>query len=76
MHVTGFDHSLPSGHTLRALVVALALACVWRAGRLAFLWAATVPVSLVVTGDHVPTDVLAAALLFVAAAAALRHVRE
>ncbi|HEY6961518.1 MAG TPA: phosphatase PAP2 family protein [Gaiellaceae bacterium] len=72
VHVTGFDHSLPSGHTLRSLVVALALASISRRGRLAFVWAVTVPVSLVVTGDHVPTDVVAAALLFVAAAAALR----
>jgi membrane-associated phospholipid phosphatase len=59
LHVSGFDQSLPSGHTIRSLVVAGALACAWRHGRLAFLWAAGIPFALVVLGHHTPTDVVA-----------------
>ncbi|HVU78231.1 MAG TPA: phosphatase PAP2 family protein [Gaiellaceae bacterium] len=70
-HVTGFDHSLPSGHTMRSLVVAWALAALWRRGRLAYAWALTVPFALVVLGDHVPTDVVAGLLVFVALALAV-----
>jgi membrane-associated phospholipid phosphatase len=62
VHVTGFDHSLPSGHTMRACVVAASLAAAWRGGRYAWLWAALVPVALVVSGDHTPTDVVAGLL--------------
>jgi membrane-associated phospholipid phosphatase len=70
-HVTGFDHSLPSGHTMRSLVVAYALAALWRRGRFAYAWALTVPFALVVTGDHVPTDVVAGILAFAALAVAV-----
>lgn len=63
-HVTGFDHSLPSGHTMRALVVAYALAALGRRGRLAYAWALSVPFALVALGDHVPTDVVAGLLAF------------
>lgn len=59
VHVSGFDHSLPSGHTIRSLVVAGALAWAWRRGRLAFVWAAGVPFALVALGHHTPTDVVA-----------------
>jgi membrane-associated phospholipid phosphatase len=61
-HVTGFDHSLPSGHTMRSLVVAYSLAALWRRGRYAYAWALTVPVALVALGDHTPTDVVAGLL--------------
>jgi membrane-associated phospholipid phosphatase len=70
VHVTGFDHSLPSGHTMRAFVLATALAWTVRRGRLAYVWAATVPVALVVAGDHVPTDVVAGTAAFLALIAA------
>ena len=70
-HITGFDHSLPSGHTMRSLVVAWSLAALWRRGRLAYAWALTVPFALVVTGDHTPTDVVAGALAFAGLALAL-----
>ena len=43
-HVSAFDTSLPSGHTIRALILAGAVAAAWRSGRLAYVWAATVPV--------------------------------
>jgi membrane-associated phospholipid phosphatase len=57
--VPGFESSLPSGHTIRALVVAAVVAATWRRGRLAYIWAALVPVALVLLGAHVPTDVVA-----------------
>jgi membrane-associated phospholipid phosphatase len=67
-HVTGFDQSLPSGHTIRSLVVAGALAWAWRRGRLAFAWAAGVPFALVALGHHTPTDVVAGVFVAVAVA--------
>jgi membrane-associated phospholipid phosphatase len=66
VHLTAFDQSLPSGHTLRSLVAAAALAYTWRRGRLALLWAATVVVILVPLGWHTPTDVAAGVFAFVA----------
>jgi membrane-associated phospholipid phosphatase len=68
LHVAWFDTSLPSGHTIRAFVVAGALASASRLARVAFVWAATVPIALVVMGAHTPTDVIAG--IFVAAALA------
>lgn len=73
VHVSGLDHSLPSGHTLRSLVVATALAATWRAGRPALLWAATIPFALVALGAHTPTDVVAGLLAFTALYAAVRE---
>jgi membrane-associated phospholipid phosphatase len=58
-HVAAFDSSLPSGHTIRSLVIAGALATAWRSGRAAYVWAATVPAALVVSGAHTPSDVVA-----------------
>ncbi len=68
VHVSAFDTSLPSGHTIRALIVAGALAAAWRSGRAAYLWAATVPFALVATGAHTPTDVVTGMLVAVALA--------
>ena len=65
-HVTAFDTSLPSGHTIRAFIVAGAVAAAWRSGRTAYVWAATVPIALVVTGAHTPTDVVAGVCVAVA----------
>ena len=57
--VAGFRHSYPSGHTIRACVVAAAIAWTWRrAGMAAVAWALLVPVALVLIGDHTPTDVV------------------
>jgi membrane-associated phospholipid phosphatase len=74
MHVYGFDQSLPSGHTIRSLLVAGAIACAWHWGRLALVWAAGVPFALVVLGHHTPTDVAAGVfvVLFLAAWAPTR----
>jgi membrane-associated phospholipid phosphatase len=66
VHVIAFDGSLPSGHTIRSVVVSGAAWSAGRAGRYAALWAAGVPFALVALGDHTPTDV--AAGLFVALA--------
>jgi membrane-associated phospholipid phosphatase len=56
--IASFRHSYPSGHTIRACIVAAAIAWTWRrAGGVATAWALTVPVALVLIGDHTPTDV-------------------
>jgi membrane-associated phospholipid phosphatase len=68
VHVSAFDTSLPSGHTIRSLIVAGAVAAAWRSGRAAYVWAATVPVALVATGAHTPTDVVTGALVGMALA--------
>jgi membrane-associated phospholipid phosphatase len=47
------------------VLLAAALAWTWRRTRLALVWAASVPVALVVHGDHTPTDVAAGALVAV-----------
>ncbi len=69
LHVAAFDTSLPSGHTIRALILAGAVACVWRSGRFALIWGATVPVALVVEGAHTPSDVLAGVFVVMTLAA-------
>jgi membrane-associated phospholipid phosphatase len=74
-HVSAFDTSLPSGHTIRAIIVAGAVAAAWRSGRVAYVWAAAVPIALVVTGAHAPTDVVAGAFVAVALIAWAPNVR-
>lgn len=68
LHATGFDHSLPSGHTIRAFLVAAALTAAWRHGRWAWLWAITVPAALVALGHHVPSDTVAGVFVVLALA--------
>jgi membrane-associated phospholipid phosphatase len=75
LHVRGFDHSLPSGHALRSLLVAAALSSLVRRGRWAWAWAATVWVLLVVEGWHTPTDVVAGLVLGGVFALAVRAAR-
>lgn len=71
-HIAAFDQSYPSGHSLRAVVLAAALAFTWRAARPALVWAAAMPVVLVALGWHTPSDaaggVLAGVPLALAAA--------
>jgi membrane-associated phospholipid phosphatase len=74
-HVASFDTSLPSGHTIRALILAGAVATAWRSGRIAFVWAATVPFALVVEGAHAPSDVLTGAFVVMTLAAWAPNVR-
>jgi membrane-associated phospholipid phosphatase len=76
VHVAGFDHSLPSGHTLRAFVVAAALTAAYRRGWIAYVWALGVLFALVLIGAHVPTDIVAALLAYGALMSLLSaHVR-
>ena len=64
IHLLGFDNSLPSGHTLRAVIVAGALTAVLPRRRYAAAaWAASVPLILLAAGWHVPTDLFAGLLL-------------
>jgi membrane-associated phospholipid phosphatase len=74
VRVSQFDQSLPSGHTLRSVLVAAAVAYVWpRAAWWVAAWAASVVVILVPAGWHTPTDVLGGLLL---AGALVLGVRE
>jgi membrane-associated phospholipid phosphatase len=66
VHALTLDHSLPSGHTIRSLLIAAVVASAWRSGRLAWIWAAGVLFALVVIGAHTPTDVLAGLAVTVA----------
>jgi membrane-associated phospholipid phosphatase len=64
VHLLGFDSAFPSGHTLRGLIVAVALASAWP--RLRWLWAAWAAATLallVVAGHHVPFDVVGGIVL-------------
>lgn len=67
-----FRHSYPSGHTVRACIVAAAVATVWPRARLPVAaWAVVVvPVALVLLGNHTPTDVVGGLLLALALLAA------
>jgi membrane-associated phospholipid phosphatase len=68
----GFDSSFPSGHALRAVLLAALVWAVWpRLRWLAVVWAALVLPALVLNGAHTPSDVLGGALLAVVAAAAV-----
>jgi membrane-associated phospholipid phosphatase len=70
LHVAAFDSSFPSGHTVRALLVAAVAASVWPRARAALAaWAAATVVLLVVAGDHVPSDVAGGVALAVLALA-------
>ncbi len=63
-----FGHSFPSGHALRAVVMAALLAAVWRRTAWpAFIWAAIAVPALVVNAGHTPSDVVGGALLGVLA---------
>lgn len=70
MHLVGFDASWPSGHTLRAALVAAALASAWPRLRLPLaIWFVTVVVLLETAGFHTLTDVVGGLLLATVAAA-------
>ena len=61
LHVAAFDSSFPSGHTLRAILVA---AAVWPVLRgVAVAWAAASIVLLQLAGWHTPTDIAGGVVL-------------
>lgn len=64
IHVVPFANSYPSGHTVRSVVIAAMIASVWRRARVPVaVWAAFVPVCLVVVAAHTITDVIGGLLL-------------
>ena len=64
-HIVAFDSSFPSGHTLRAVIVAAAL---WPlVGAWAAVWAVVSIALLELAGWHTPTDVAGGVLLAVLA---------
>ena len=57
-HIASFDSSFPSGHTLRTVIVAGAIAWRWpRARQIAVAWAIASIVLLQLAGWHTPTDI-------------------
>lgn len=58
-HIASFDHSFPSGHAMRTVLVAALVAYVWkRFGRALAIWVLVVPICLVAASWHVPSDVI------------------
>jgi membrane-associated phospholipid phosphatase len=71
-HVVAFDSSFPSGHALRAVLVAYAVARLWpRARRVAIIWVVASVVLLLRAGWHTPTDLAGGLLLGCLAVSAL-----
>jgi membrane-associated phospholipid phosphatase len=70
VHLTGFAASYPSGHTIRSVLVAVAVAWAWpRFARLAAAWAVASIVLLELGGQHVPSDIVGGLLVAAAAVA-------
>jgi membrane-associated phospholipid phosphatase len=58
-HLRAFDHSFPSGHMVRAILLTAFVLYVWRrAGLVLLVWACVMPVCLVAASWHVPSDVI------------------
>lgn len=65
-----FDHSYPSGHALRAALIAACVCAAWPRLRAPLVaWALAVPVLLVTGGWHTPSDVVGGSLLAAGAVA-------
>ena len=64
LHLLAFDSSFPSGHTIRSILVAAALAATWPAARLwGAAWAAASLVLLEANAAHTPSDIAGGLLL-------------
>jgi membrane-associated phospholipid phosphatase len=64
VHVDAYDASFPSGHAVRALLLAFIVAAVWpRLLHLLLVWALSVAVLLDLGTYHVPTDIAGSLLL-------------
>jgi membrane-associated phospholipid phosphatase len=62
--LVAFQSSYPSGHALRSVLLAAAVAALWPlARRLVAVWAAALLVLLELDGVHVPSDILGGLLL-------------
>jgi membrane-associated phospholipid phosphatase len=62
--LVGFDSSWPSGHAVRAAILALTLAAAWpRLRPLLALWLVAALVLLELSGAHTPSDILGGLLL-------------
>lgn len=76
-HIVGFDNSFPSGHTLRALLIAVAVSQRWpRVRAVAVAWFAAAVALLLLTGWHVPTDLVGGTLLALLGAGCARALRR
>jgi membrane-associated phospholipid phosphatase len=63
-HITSFDSSFPSGHALRTVLVAAAIARAWpRSRSIACAWAVASIVLLDLAGWHTPSDLAGGVLL-------------
>ena len=70
LHVAGFDNSFPSGHALRTVLVAYAVAIAWpRVRWWVAAWAACSIASIELGGMHVPSDIAGGLLIATAALA-------
>ena len=77
VHVVPFDASWPSGHTIRAVLVAVALAATWpRARAVLAVWLAAALVLLEAGGFHTPSDVAGGLLLAFLLVLAAREVER
>ena len=64
LHITAFDTSFPSGHTLRTIIVAAAIAWRWPRGLPAVVaWAVAAIALLLLAGWHTPSDLAGGVLL-------------
>jgi len=76
LHVLGFDSSFPSGHTIRSILLAAALATAWPAARLwGAAWAVASLVLLETDALHTPSDIAGGLLLSVLLVTAARGAR-
>ena len=73
LHLSAFDTSFPSGHTIRSLLIVAVVATVWPARRLwAAIWAAATIVLLEVDALHTVSDLAGGMLLTVLLVSAAR----
>jgi membrane-associated phospholipid phosphatase len=64
LHVAAFDNSFPSGHTLRTVLVAVAVAAAWpRLAAWALMWALGSIAMIELGALHVPSDIAGGLLL-------------
>ena len=74
LHLLAFDSSFPSGHTIRSILVAAALAATWPAARLwGAAWVAAALVLLEADAAHTPSDIAGGLLLSILLVAAARR---